>query len=68
MLSCNIGPKNRLMRGGLGLIVNFLTIFFAASLPIWAFWLGIILSYAIVFQGIVGWCYMHALLGSKDMK
>lgn len=68
MLSCNIGPQNRLLRGGVGLLLNFLTILFASSLPIWGFWLAIVLSYAVVFQGIVGWCYIHALLGTKDMK
>lgn len=67
MLSCNIGPKNRLLRGATGLIVNFLVIFFAAQMSVWMFWIGIVASYAITFQGIVGWCYVNALLRKKDM-
>ncbi|MBI4836082.1 MAG: DUF2892 domain-containing protein [Candidatus Abawacabacteria bacterium] len=68
MLSCNIGPQNRLMRGMTGIVVNFLVVLFSAAIPLWLFWLGIVVSYAILFQGVVGWCYVHALLGTKNLK
>lgn len=68
MLSCNIGPKNRLVRGITGFFVNFIVILLAPQIPTWLFWVGIVLSYAIVLQGVVGWCYINALLGKKDMS
>lgn len=68
MISCNIGPKNRFIRGTIGILANFLTILFASELSPVLFWSGIILSYAILLQGIIGICYLHALFRTTDMN
>ncbi len=68
MIACNIGIKNKIVRAVTGFILNALLIGFQVYLPLWLFWVGIIISYAIVFQGVVGVCYLYAMLGIKDMK
>ena len=68
IMQCNIGVRHRIARGVTGFVINALVIFFQASLPVWLFWLGIVVSYAVIFQGVVGVCYFYALLGMKEMK
>ena len=67
-MQCNIGVRHRIMRAVLGFAVNVLLIVFQASLPVWLFWVGIVVSYAIIFQGVVGVCYFYAMLGIREME
>lgn len=68
VMECNIGIRHKISRAVAGFILNALLIFFQASLPLWLFWVGVVVSYAVIFQGVVGVCYFYAMLGIKKMN
>lgn len=68
VMECNIGIKHKISRAVSGFVFNALLIFFQSSLPLWLFWGGVVVSYVIIFQGVVGVCYFYAMLGIKKMN
>lgn len=66
-MTCNIGLKEKILRAVFGFVINLLLIVFQLSLPIWLFWVGIVVSYAVIFQGVIGVCYFYSLLGIKRL-
>lgn len=66
-MNCNIGLKEKVVRAVFGFTINLGLIIFQAYLPVWLFWLGIVLSYAVIFQGVIGVCYFYSLLGIKKL-
>lgn len=66
-MTCNIGLREKIMRAVLGFVINLVLIIFQTSLPTWIFWVGIVVSYAVVFQGVIGVCYFYSLLGIKKL-
>jgi hypothetical protein len=67
-IACNIGLKHKIMRAVFGFAINLGLILFQLSLPVWLFWLGIVVSYLVIFQGVIGVCYFYSLLGIKKMN
>jgi hypothetical protein len=67
-IACNIGLKHKIMRAVFGFVINLVLIVFQLSLPVWLFWLGIVVSYLVIFQGVIGVCYFYSLLGIKKMN
>ncbi len=56
------------MRAVFGFIINLALILFQSSLPVWLFWVGVVVSYVVIFQGVIGVCYFYSLLGIKKMN
>ena len=66
-MKCNIGKKNRYMRGVLGLILLIASlIVFRLNFPI-SFVLGI-LGIVMISEAYFGYCVIHGIHKSKDMR
>lgn len=74
--ACNIGPKNRVSRVLFGLIVLIASVYASAYLkglllPRWTQFILIIPLYVAflgIWQGLFGFCVMHASKGTYDLR
>lgn len=64
----NIGPRNRLYRYILGVVLNVGTLLIQGSLPPFMFWVLVILSYIILLQAATSFCFLHSFLRTSDMR
>ncbi|MBI2584049.1 MAG: DUF2892 domain-containing protein [Candidatus Aenigmarchaeota archaeon] len=65
-MKCNIGRKNRIGRFIGGLVILSLALYFNQNLIVSG--IGAIIGIITVLEGITGYCVVHGLRGTRDMR
>ncbi len=61
----NIGPRDRMIRLGIGIVLAAAGIYVTYKINVWAGALIVLAGAFSVFEALYGWCLLYALLGKN---